>query len=98
MLVNLALFSLVICSSVAFTPLRMVVVDNNNVSNKANTDANTNANADADDDDDDDEPKRQYCSDNSIVIWILYSSSLFGFGFGLDCNVFVVLSYVSVFL
>ena len=86
----------------------MVVVDNNNVSNKANTDANTDADADAedededededDDDDDDDEPKRQYCSDNSIIIWLFYSSSLFEFGFGLDCNFFVVLSYVSVFL
>ena len=84
MLVNLALFSLVICSSVAFTPLRMVVVDNNNVRNKANADANTDA------DDDDDDPKRQYCSDSSIIIWIFYSSSLFGFGFGLDCNFFVV--------
>ena len=69
-------------------------MDTTNVRNKADAAANPDENTDDadtdddddndDDDDDDDEPKRQYCSDNIIVIWILYSSYLFGFGLGLD--------------
>ena len=64
------------------------LVDTTNVRNKADAAANPDENTDDadtdDDDDDDDELKRQYCSDNIIVIWILYSSYLFGLGLGLD--------------